>query len=89
LGQLAAGRNPGWDEADNFQIRDWRAAADVCREALRLNPANVQVRKLLVRIYLRLGEPESARRELDALLGLDPLERDDLLRWFAPLARPG
>jgi tetratricopeptide (TPR) repeat protein len=71
------------------QIRDWRAAADACRESLRLNPTNLRVRKLLVRSYLGLGNPEAARRELDTLLGFDPPERDDLLRRFAPLARPG
>ena len=40
-----------------FQSRDWRAAAEACRETLRLNPANLEVRKLLVRCYLRLGDP--------------------------------
>jgi tetratricopeptide (TPR) repeat protein len=71
-----------------FQLRDWRAAADSCRKTLRLNPTNLQIRKLLIRSSIRLGDPEAARRELDTLLGFDPPDRDDLLRWFTPLARP-
>ena len=71
-----------------FQTGDWRAAADACRQSLRLNPSNLQLRKLLIRSSIRLGNPEAARRELDTLLGFDPPDRDDLLRWFTPLARP-
>jgi tetratricopeptide (TPR) repeat protein len=71
-----------------FQIRDWRAAADACRAALGLNPNNVEVRKLLVRCYLRLGNPQAARTEFETLMGFDLPDREDLLRWFAPLTRP-
>ena len=28
-----------------FKIRDWRAAAEACREALRLDPTNLNVRQ--------------------------------------------
>ena len=69
-----------------FQARDWQAAAEACRETLRLNPANLEVRKLLVRCYLRLNDHEAARREFQTLLGFDPPDRDELIRWFAPLA---
>ena len=71
-----------------FQISDWHAAADACRKTLRLNPSNLQIRKLLIRSAIRLGNPQAARSELDTLLGFDPPDRDDLLRWFAPLAGP-
>jgi predicted CXXCH cytochrome family protein len=71
-----------------FQVHDWRAAADACRAALRLNPTNIQVRKLLVRCYLRLGDPQAARDEFETLMGFDLPDRDELLRWFAPLTRP-
>jgi tetratricopeptide (TPR) repeat protein len=71
----------------HFQGRDWHAAAEACRKAVRLNPAELEVRKLLVRCYLRLGNPQAARRELDNLLGFNPPDREGLLRWFAPLLR--
>jgi Flp pilus assembly protein TadD len=71
-----------------FQNRDWRAAADSCQAALRLNPNNVDVRKLLVRCYLRLGNSQSARNEFETLMGFDLPDRDELLRRFAPLTRP-
>jgi Flp pilus assembly protein TadD len=67
-------------------VRDWRAAADACREALRLNPALVLVRKWLVQCDLHLGDLKAARRELELLLGFDPPDRDALLRTFAPLS---
>ncbi len=70
----------------HFQARDWHAATQACREALRLNPANLEVRKLLVRCDLRLQDPEAARREFQTLLGFDPPDRDELIRWFAPLS---
>ena len=67
-----------------FQSRDWRGAASACREALRLNPANLEVRRLLVRCELRLGDPQAARAEFEALMAFDPPDRDELLRWFTP-----
>jgi tetratricopeptide (TPR) repeat protein len=71
-----------------FQIRDWRAAADTCKAALRLNPTNIEVRKLLIRCYLRLENRQAARDEFETLLGFDLANRDDLQRWFAPLTLP-
>jgi predicted CXXCH cytochrome family protein len=68
------------------QVRDWRGAADESRAAIRLNPARVQMRQLLVRCELYLKNPEAARKEFQTLLGFDPPNRDELVRWFAPLA---
>jgi Tetratricopeptide repeat/Doubled CXXCH motif (Paired_CXXCH_1) len=67
-----------------FQNHDWQSAAVACREALRHNPANLDVRKLLVRCQLRLGDRAAARGEFDALMAFDPPDRDELLRWFSP-----
>jgi predicted CXXCH cytochrome family protein len=73
-----------------FHGRDWPAAAAACRETLRLSPADLATRKLLVRSYLRLGDSQAARGELQTLLGFDPPDRDELIRWFAPLrSSPG
>jgi Flp pilus assembly protein TadD len=71
-----------------FKIRDWRSAAEACREALRLDPTNLVVRHFLVRSELHLGNVEAARRELQILLGFNPPDRDDLQNWFTQLSRP-
>jgi len=70
-----------------FQSRDWHAAAAGCREALRLNPANLEVRKLLVRCLLRLGDHPAARGEFETLMAFDPPDRDQLLGWFTSLTK--
>jgi cytochrome c-type biogenesis protein CcmH/NrfG len=58
------------------------------RETLRLSPADLATRKLLVRSYLRLGDSQAARDELQTLLGFDPPDRAELIRWFARLTLP-
>ena len=67
------------------QVRDWRGATEESRAAIRLNPARIQTRQLLVRGELHLKNPEAARKELQTLLEFDPPNRDELIRWFAPL----
>ncbi len=67
------------------QVRDWRGATDESRAAIRLNPARIQMRQLLVRCELHLKNPEAARKEFQTLLGFDPPNRDELIRWLAPL----
>ncbi len=62
--------------------RDWNGATLACREALRLNPFAVPVRRWLLQSYLHLGDRRAARAELEILLGFDPPDRDDLLRMF-------
>jgi Flp pilus assembly protein TadD len=73
--------------AQCFQARDWRGAADACRDALRLNPTDITVRTLLVRSLLRLRENDAARREIQDLLDFDPPNREELLRWLAPISK--
>jgi tetratricopeptide (TPR) repeat protein len=70
-----------------FQVGDWRAAVEACRETIRLNIANLEVRKLLVQCHLRLGNPKAARGELETLLAFNPPDRDDLLQWFTSQLR--
>ena len=70
-----------------FDRRDWTLAAEAARAALRLNPPDIETRKLLVRCYLRLENREAARAEFQTLLGFDPPDREPLIRWFAPLSR--
>ena len=71
-----------------FYAHAWSAAAAACRDTLRLSPVDVATRKLLVRCYLRMGDLQAARAEFQILLGFDPADRDDLIRWFAPLTQP-
>ena len=72
-----------------FRGRDWPAAAATGREAVRLSPADVATRRLLVRTFLRMGDSQAARSELQTLLGFNPPDRDELIRWFPPGASLG
>jgi tetratricopeptide (TPR) repeat protein len=65
-----------------LQLRDWRAAAQACRDALRLNPTLVPARKWLVQCELELGNVGAARSEFGILAGFGPPDLDDLKRWF-------
>jgi Flp pilus assembly protein TadD len=51
-----------------FRRGDWRQAAEACREALRLNSADLAVQKLLIECELHLGEPRAARADFETLL---------------------
>jgi Flp pilus assembly protein TadD len=62
---------------------DWEGASAACREAIRLEPANLPCRQLLLRCYLRLGDKARARGEVGACLALLPADQqDDFRRWF-------
>jgi len=73
----------------SFHDRRWNESADACREALRLNPSWLEVRKWLVQCYLHLGKLDAARAELEIVLGFDPPDRADLIRTFSVLSQPG
>jgi tetratricopeptide (TPR) repeat protein len=70
-----------------LDLRNWDAAASACKEALRLNPSFVEVRKWLVRSYLHLGNTAAARSELQVILGFNPPDRTALLEWFEAESR--
>jgi hypothetical protein len=62
---------------------NWEKAAEACRQALQLQPANPAGRQLLIRSYLQLGAKDRAQAELDACLALlPPAQRDGFRRWF-------
>ncbi len=65
---------------------DWEKARDECQATLRLDLANEEARKLLIRGYLHTTSPDKARAELDVLLALFPGRQDELRRWFAEQA---
>ena len=70
-----------------FQARDWREAAEECRAAIRLSPADLKARELLVKCVLRLKDQKTALKEFQTLLEFDPPNRDDLIRRFATFSR--
>lgn len=49
-----------------------QAAVEHLEEAIRLDPRNVQARRLVARAYLSLGEPQAALEALQAALAIRP-----------------
>lgn len=65
------------------QCGDWPTVVRECQEAIKLNPANLGARQLLVEYYLQARQPEEARAQFDRLIGLHPPNADALVNWFA------
>jgi Flp pilus assembly protein TadD len=61
---------------------DWLGTIEASREALRLNPFDLEVRKCLVQALIKLGDHAHAREEFHTLLEFDPPDRDELVRRF-------
>jgi len=70
-----------------FQASDWREAARESRAALRLSPADLLARELLIRCELRLKDHEAALKEFQTLLEFNPPNRNELFHRFPSLAR--
>ena len=66
-----------------FRRRDWHGAKMACEETLTLDPANLEVRRLLIRCHIRLVTSRQCI-EFDSFLAFDPPDRDELLQWFGP-----
>src|SRR5207237_10545892 len=89
-GERAVAVNP-WNGVYHLELakvhargRDWHAAAEECARALRLNPAHVTARSLLVTCYAQAGDPKRAEAEFKTLSGLSPPgQQEALRRWFA------
>jgi hypothetical protein len=64
----------------------WDKAAEAARAAIKLNPANLFSRQILIRYNIRIGNRARAATELEACLGLvPPAQRDEIRRWFQQL----
>jgi tetratricopeptide (TPR) repeat protein len=80
--------NPwNWEYHDELakvygDLREWKSAAEQCQDALKLNLAAWETRKLLVRALLRQGEKDEAKKELSIMLGFEPPDPEALRRWF-------
>jgi tetratricopeptide (TPR) repeat protein len=71
------------------QAGEWSGAVAACRAAIRLNPDLFEARSLLVRCYLRSGEPEKADVEFRTLLQFYPASREVWQRWYEDQKRSG
>jgi tetratricopeptide (TPR) repeat protein len=86
--QQAMEVNPwNWEYHDELakelgEAQEWPAATAQCRQAIRLNPAAWETRKLLVKCLLRQKDQKQARTEFDILLGFQPPDLEALRRWF-------
>jgi hypothetical protein len=67
-----------------LRLRTWPKAIDACRAALRVNPANLKARQLLIEAMKRNGDKLGAQSEFETLLAIAPPEgADELRRWYA------
>jgi hypothetical protein len=65
------------------QEENWPDAIRACQDTLRLNPASLLARRVLVAGYLRTGARDKAKTEFAGLLSLSPAEqREAVRRWF-------
>jgi tetratricopeptide (TPR) repeat protein len=65
------------------QQRLWREAGLQCLACLRLNPADVHVRKLWIECLLHENRRTEARAEFDKIVALKPVDLDQINDWFA------
>jgi Flp pilus assembly protein TadD len=64
------------------QAGDWPGAVADCREALRLDPNQLEVRSILIQSYLRAGEAAKADTEFQVLLRFFPASREAWQQWY-------
>jgi predicted CXXCH cytochrome family protein len=83
-----------WVSSPRFEIArlrslsgQWEQAAGESRELLRVNPAHINARLLLVGYYLQAGDKTRAQSEFDAVLALHPSDPQAIRRWYAEKAK--
>jgi cytochrome c-type biogenesis protein CcmH/NrfG len=70
------------------RLREWSDAMRECRKAIRLQPAHLATRQLLITCLAQSGEFDQARAEFNDLLRLGkPEQEEGLRRWFAQLLK--
>lgn len=65
----------------------WSAAIPECQAVLQLEPANPDIRFLLVQCYLHTGKQDRGRSEFETLLKLKPEKEAALRRWMSESVR--
>jgi Flp pilus assembly protein TadD len=87
--QRALRLNPwNWEYHDGLanayaQRGEWKEAVEQCQEALKLNIAALETRKLLVKCLLQLREKDKAQKEFMTLMDFDPPDSQRLKDWFS------
>lgn len=69
--------------------KQWVEAVAACDAALRLNPFESRVRKLLIDCLIHQGQERRARDELEILLALRSSPPEQIRRWFDELISTG
>jgi tetratricopeptide (TPR) repeat protein len=64
----------------HVEAHNWPEAVIACRETLRLNPANRQVRQWLLQSYLNLGQQDAAKAEMGIIENFDSPRESDVFR---------
>jgi len=65
-----------------FDQHAWAEALGECRAGLRLNPGDIDARKLCVECLLLLGQERQARAEFRHIEAFRPANLDQLQAWF-------
>ncbi|MCI0380032.1 MAG: tetratricopeptide repeat protein [Gemmataceae bacterium] len=66
---------------DHYRLKDWQKSAESCGAALRLNPARLDARRLLVQSYVELGARDDAQKELARYAAFRPPDLFDVQRF--------
>jgi hypothetical protein len=69
------------------QKREWDKAITAARAGLRLDPADVPTRVLLIGCLAQIKDKPAAQLEFDTLMLLNPRQKEELRRWFDDLMR--
>jgi hypothetical protein len=56
-----------------------------CAATLRINPFNLEMRRLLVFCHVKNGDGQRASAEFKTLMAMKPPNPDELRRWFDEL----
>ena len=67
--------------------QDWPRAIAECQATLRLNPADGDTHRYLILCWVRTGEIEKARHELEIAIALNPEQTEQLREWFEKISK--
>jgi predicted CXXCH cytochrome family protein len=68
---------------------EWPEVGAACRAALKVDPANVSARCLLIRSHLHRGDRDAARADFERIVALNPPQLEEIRRWYEELLRSG
>jgi predicted CXXCH cytochrome family protein len=68
---------------------EWPEVGAACRAALKVDPANVSARCLLIRSHLHRGDRDAARTDFERVVALNPPKLEEIRRWYEESLRSG